>query len=251
MSPLATSGIVFAFVFGGVLVGIFLRRSIPENHLNAESRTVLTMSQGIIGTMVAILLGLLIASAQSSYETQRNGLTELSAKVVLLDKILAHYGPEAKEARDSLRTTVHNALAYMWRHQANAVSASQSQTLTSEDVYDKILELRPTDEPQRTLKIQALNTALELGRTRLFMKAQGSSSISRPLLVVVVFWLVVLFASFGLFAPTNTTVISALLITALTVSGAIFLTLELYDPFQGMIQLSSTPLRGALEQLGQ
>jgi hypothetical protein len=242
MSAVETSVIVFAFVFGGALVGIALRAALPQHHLSPESRAVLTMSQGIVGTMVAIVLGLLIASAYASFDTQRNELFELSAKVVLLDRILAHYGPETKEIRHELRQAVVKAIDRMWTKQVN--------TSGSEPLYNTLLELSPKDEPQRTLKIQAVNTAIELGRTRLLLNAQGSTSISRPLLVIVVFWLTVILTSFGLFAPSNATVVSALFITALSVSCAVFLILELYDPFHGMVQLSSAPLRNALVQLG-
>jgi hypothetical protein len=244
MSALTTSLIVFTFVFGGALVGIALRRVLPQHHLNSESRNVLTMSQGIVGTMVAIVLGLLIASAHASYDMQRNELMEIAAKLVLLDHILVHYGPEAKDARDLLRKTVGGAIDRMWGDSPGGVSTE------GEALYDQILELSPKDDSQRTLKTQATNTVLELGRTRFLINAQGSNSISRPLLIVVVFWLVVILMSFGLFAPTNTTVVSALFITALSVSGAIFLTLELYQPFRGLIQLSSAPLHSALAQLG-
>ena len=249
MRHLMTGLIAFAFVFGGAVIGMALRRVLPQHHLNPESKTVLTMAQGIVGTMVAIVLGLLIASAYASYDRQRTELLEMSAKIVLLDHILAHYGPETKEARELLHKVVISALAQMWG-ESGMVSASGSEAGEGDVLYDKILELSPRDEPQRTLKLQAVNTTYELGRTRLLINAQQGGSISRPLLVMVVFWLTVILTNFGLFAPNNATIVSALLITALSVSGAVFLILELYNPFHGLIRLSSTPLHNALMQLG-
>jgi hypothetical protein len=251
MSPLATSLIVFMFVFGGALVGLALQRRLPQHHLNAESRTVLTMAQGIVGTIVAIVLGLLIASAYASFDVQRKELTELSAKIVLLDRILAQYGPETKEARDLLRGTIVYALDRVWGEKVSTASESQLKTAGGQQLYEKILELSPNDDTRRTLKTQAVNIGLELARTRALMGAQESTSISPPLLIMVVFWLTIILTSFGLFAPNNATVVSALFFTALSVSGAVFLLLELYEPFQGVIHLSSTPLRNALANLGR
>lgn len=249
MSPVVTSLIVFACVFGGALLGVALRAVLPPHHLSPESRNVLTMSMGVVGTMAAIVLGLLIASAQGSYELQRNEVTEISAKVVLLDHILAHYGPETKEARDLLRGAMVETLDRMWPKRNSTSSTSEPKG--GDAVYEQILELSPKDDSQRALKVQALNTAFELGRTRWLLYEQGSNSVSMPLLVVVVFWLTVILISFGLFSPPNGTVVSTLFVTALSVSGAIFLILELYQPFQGLIQLSSAPLRSALVHLGQ
>lgn len=211
----------------------------------------MTMGMGIIATMAALVLGLLVASAQGSYEAQRNELLDASAKVMSLDHILAHYGPDTQEARHQLRNVVADAIDRMWPKEHTQSSPAAPRTASAELTYSEILKLSPKDDTQRTLKSEALSIALELSNTRWLLYEQGSSSISKPLLVVVVFWLTIIFVSFGLFAPTNSTVVSTLLVCALSVSGAIFLILELYRPFQGLIQLSSAPLRTALEHLGQ
>lgn len=251
MAPIATGLIVFACVFGAALLGIALRTALPEHHLSPDSKSVVTMGMGVVGTMAALVLGLLVASAQGSYETQRNELTELSAKVILLDQILAHYGPETKTTRDLLRSAVAAALEQKWPNERLPSSPPVQAAASTAALYQSILELSPKDDPQRTLKIQAVNLALELGRTRWLMYEQGSNSISTPLVVVVVFWLAIIFMSFGLFAPANSTVVATLFVCALSVSGAVFLILELYQPFTGLIHLSSTPLRNALAHLGQ
>src|SRR6516165_1391537 len=103
MSSLVTSLIVFAVVFGGALVGMALRRILPEHHLSQDTKDVVKLGMGLIGTIAALVLGLLIASAKSSYDTQKNGLAQMAANVLLLDRILAHYGPETKGCRDQLR----------------------------------------------------------------------------------------------------------------------------------------------------
>lgn len=201
----------------------------------------------MIATMAALVLGLLVASAKNFYDTQSSDLTQLSANVVLLDRVLAHYGPETKEARDVLRGAVARSLNLIW-HQDSQMAPTAAG---GEILYDKIQALSPQNDVQRTLKAQASSMAIDLGKLRWLMFEQGSASVSLPLLAVLVFWLAIVFASFGLFAPPNVTVIVTLFLCALSVSAAIFLILEMYMPFQGLMQLSSAPLRNALAHLGQ
>jgi hypothetical protein len=117
-------------------------------------------------------------------------------------------------------------------------------------LLDLIQGLAPKDENQRALKSQALNIAFTVGETRWLQYAQMSNSVPAPILMVLVAWLATLFFSFGLFAPRNATVIASLLVAALSVSGAVFLMVELYSPYGGLIEVSSAPLRAALSQLG-
>ena len=124
-------------------------------------------------------------------------------------------------------------------------------TTDSEALIDKIQELSPKDDRQRALQAQALNMAGILIQTRWLMYEQGTNSVSVPMLVILIFWLAAIFTSFGLFAPRNATVITALFVAGGAVSGAIFLILEMYAPFGGLIKLSSAPLRTALTHLGQ
>jgi len=118
-------------------------------------------------------------------------------------------------------------------------------------VYDKIQELVPRSDAQRAIQSQAESIAINYGQARLLLFAQSGSSISKPFLVVVVFWLSMLFVSFGLFAPRNATAMVTLLVAAISVAGALFLILELDHPFSGLIQISSVPLRNAISVLGR
>jgi hypothetical protein len=254
MSSLAVSGIVFACVSGGVVLGLILRAILHERHLGAESREVIKLGMGLIGTMTALVLGLLIASAKGSFDTQRNGLAQMSGNVIFLDRTLAHYGPEAKGARDMLRDSVADMLQRTWPAENPDPGHAEARSATEgryEGMYEKIQELEPKNDAQRTLQAQALKTANDIGQARWVLFAQKGSSIPTPFLVVMVAWLVLLFASFSLFAPARPMVVITLLICALAVSGAIFLILELDRPFEGMIQVPSAPLRAALTQLGR
>jgi hypothetical protein len=250
MSSMAISWVVFACVFGGALLGMLLRPVLHERHLGTDSKDLVRMGMGLIATMSALVLGLLIASAKSSFDAQRSELAQMSANVILLDRVMAHYGPEMKEPRDLLRHFVTSTLDRIWPEDPSRPAQVQP-TGASEVLYDKIQELAPKNEAQRSLQAQALKTSIDIGQTRWLLFAQKGSSIPLPFLVVLVFWLTILFASFSLFAPPNVTVICTLLVCALSVSGAIFLILELDRPFEGLIQISSDPLRSALAQLGK
>ena len=254
MSSLTISGIVFACIFGGTLLGMLLRAILPEKHLSAESKDLVKLGMGLIGTMTALVLGLLIASAKSSFDTQRNGLAQLAGNLIVLDRALAHYGPEAKDAREMLRASVADMIQKTWPEENSEPGSRQARTATEgqyEGLYEKIQELKPQNEAQRALQAQALKTAADAAQTRWLLFAQKGSSIPTPFLVIMVAWLTLILASFSLFAPPNPTVFVTLLICALAISSAVFLILELDRPFDGMIQISSAPLRNALAQLGR
>src|SRR5262249_42027730 len=187
----------------------------------------------------------------SSYDAQKNEFTQMSAKILLLDRGLALYGSEAKPAREALRDSVARMLATIWPEDGSGRAQLDPMAARVDLLYDKIQELAPKNDSQRFIKGQALSTAVDIGQKRWLLFQQSGSSISTVFLAVLVFWLTLIFASFGLFAPGNATAIVTLLLCALSVSGAIFLILELDRPFDGLIQISSAPLRNALDQLGR
>jgi len=251
MSEAAISGIVFACVFGGALLGMFLRVSLPEHHLSTDSKDFVKLGMGLIATMAALVLGLLIASAKNSYDIQRNELTQISASIIVLDRLMSNYGPETKEARDLLRRSVVHTLGQMWpEHRSRA--AQLEPGVPADALHDKIYRLSPRNEDQRLLKSQALTITLNLRQMRwLEVEQREGSSIPMAVLAVLIFWLAIIFVSFGLFAPPNSTVLTVLFVCVLSVSGAIFLILELDRPFEGLIRIPSAPLRDALVHLGQ
>jgi hypothetical protein len=251
VNPATVSLIVFGCVFGGALLGLMLHAALPQHHLSADSRDVVKLGTGLVGTMAALVLGLLVASAKGSYDAQSTAQTQLAANVALLDRVLAHYGPETTEARALLRGTVARVLAQMWPQDDRQRVDSAPTSAGGEVLYDKIQALVPKDDAQRALHAQALNIAMGLGQTRWLMYEQGTTAISLPLLVVLVAWLTIIFLSFGILASPNATVLTSLCVSALSVSGAVFLILEMYTPYTGLIQISSAPLRAALAHLGQ
>jgi len=248
MSSAAISLIVLACVFGGALLGILLRVSLPEHHLSKESKDIVKLGMGLVGTMAALVLGLLVASAKGSYDAQSTELTQMSANIALLDRGLALYGPETKEIRKLLRSAVVRTLDQMWSKDASRLGPPSAG---GEVLYEEIQRLTPQNETQRSLQNGALNIAVDLGKTRWLMYEQATTSASMPLLIALVLWLTTIFISFGLFAPFNATVVSSLFVAALSVSYAIFLILEMYTPYTGLVQISSEPLRAAIAELGR
>jgi hypothetical protein len=249
MSSLAVAITIACCLFGGALAGMRLRRVIPQHHLDADTRDLIKLSVGLIGTMSALVLGLLVASTKSSYDTKNSELTAMAGNVILLDRMLAHYGPETAEARAALRTTVASIEDGSSGNRLEQLS--HAAHFDREVLLDKIQDLTPHTDAQRTLKSDAESLAITLGQTRWLLFAQSGTSISAPFLVIVVFWLTVLFLSFGLFAPVNGTALTTLLISALSVAGAMFLILDLDHPFSGFLQISDIPLRNALAVLGK
>ena len=251
MSPMSIAWIVLACVFGGALLGVTLRPILPEHHLTSDSKDVIKLAMGLTATMAALVLALLIAAAKSSYDAQRNEVTQLSANIVLLDRVLAHYGPETRAARDSLSHAAAGMIAHIWPEDHSQAAAPGAAVAGAEAFYDQIQDLSPQNEVQRLLQAQALKMSIDLGQTRWLLFEQSGSSIPMPFLVLLIFWVTIIYVSFGLFAPPNATVIVTLFLCALSISGAIFLILELDRPFGGLVEISSTPLRNAIAQLGK
>jgi hypothetical protein len=253
VSTWAITAILFVCVFGGGLLGLLLRSVLPEHHLDDRSKDVVRLGMGLLATIAALVLGLLVASAKSSYDEQKGELDQMSTNVILIDIALAKYGDGARETRKTLRDAVALAIARIWPEDTTQhARVNPETTADARFFYGKIQDLAPTNDRQRELRSLALQLAVDLGRARWLLVAQEESgAIPLPFLVVLIFWLAALFASFGLFAPPNATVITTLLLCAVSVSGAVFLILELAQPFAGLIKISNGPLRDALAHLGQ
>ena len=184
MSSGTISLIVFVLVFGGALLGIFLNTALPQHHLNDTSKDVVSTGVGLVVIIAALVLGLLIASAKQYYDAQSNELNAMSAKIVLLDRVLSHYGPETRERRDLLRSDVVLILNQMWSKNHTSLQPSLS---IQKVFYDKIQGLSPRTDAQRSIQAQALGIGLALGETRWLMYEQSATAVSWPLLVVLVF----------------------------------------------------------------
>jgi hypothetical protein len=240
-------------IFGGAVFGLMLSRVLPEGHLQDNSRDTVKVVTGLIATLAALVLGLLISSAKNSFDAVDAAVTNSGAKIILLDRALANYGPETKDIREHLRSTVITGIEMFWPGEkaegAGMVGFERANAM--EVLQAKIRQLTPATDAQRQLLSHAEKLSGELLESRWLLIAQAQRELPRTFVVVLLFWLTMLHISFGLLAPRNATVITMLLISALSVSGAMFIILEMDHPLNGMIKVSNAPLRKALELMGK
>lgn len=229
------------------MFGIYLRHHLPEEHLDEQSKDVVKMGIGLMASTAALFLSLQLNSAKDFYDSVNNELTEVSAKLIVLDRALARYGPEAEPARELLHNQVERVVTTAWSMGRGTRSQQGDPSL----FYARIEHLSPRTEEQGLSKTRALSIAYELGDKRWLLFQQETRYVSMPLVAVLVGWLTIIFISFGLFAPRNTTVLCVLFICAVCITGAVFLLLELHTPFTGVVKLSNQPLRNALALMGQ
>ena len=246
MNTTLTAVIVFGCLVGAVLVGRILRRILPESHLSADSKDVVKLAMGLVATMSALVLGLLVSSAKGAYDTERSEVIQMAAKVTFLDRLLAAYGPEAAGARVLLRDSVEAGIQQMWPGEMRRPMGFAPNAQAGNLVYGAIQGLSPHNDMHAALKTQAAALAIDLGQVRTLLAAQSVPSVSTPMLIILVAWLIVIFLGFSVLAPPNATTILALMVSALAVSGAIFLILELDEPFGGLIGISREPMLNAL-----
>jgi hypothetical protein len=252
-NPLAIGAIVFACVLGGAALGMFLGMVLPQNQLSAEAKDVIKVAMAMIATLAALVLGLLTASAKSGLDDKETEVRNVAAQVVLLDRMMAEYGPETQEARALLKQRLATRISQIWPEgdAGRLTPGTLSGGAGIETLQHKLLALSPQNDAQRWLLSTALQVSRDLAAARWSVFQQLGSRIHWPFLVIVVFWLTMVFISFGLFAPFNATAATALFIAALAVAGAIYLILAMDQPYSGLIKISGDPLRHALGQLSK
>jgi hypothetical protein len=261
MNSIVVAGIVFASALGGALFGMLLQRVLPEKYLQHETKDIVRLGTGLIATMAALILGLLVSSAKSSFDEESNSFRELALNVVLLDRKLAHFGDEAAPARAQLKRTVEQTLDSLWPEQAPGQGAEQvvakspgidDRKITAEGAatLEALRQLPAHDDMQKMYKTEALQLSSDLAKDRWRLSQSTDGSLPPTFLVVLAFWLSVLFGSFGLFSPRNLLAFAALVVCAASVAGAVFLIVDLDQPLDGLVRVSSSSLRDALSKLG-
>jgi len=249
MITISLAAILFLFLAGVTLLGARLRRLVPAEHLSADSKDAMKLALGLVATMTAILLGLLVSSAKSSFDTARSEVMQMAAKIALLDRVLMLYGPQTADARHALRDSVAEGVRRTWPADGRRPAQLEPNEEMGDAVYVAISRLAPQDEAQRALKTEATTLMVQLAELRTLVRAQAVSSVSKPLLIALVIWLVVIFLGFSLLAPANATNILALLAGAFSVACAVFIILDLDHPFAGVVRIPSEPMIRTLEHL--
>jgi hypothetical protein len=249
----AIASIVFVCVFGSGLLGLYLRALLPAHHLNDESIGVVKLATGLIATMAALVLGLLISSSKSSFDTANSEVMQNAATVVQLDRVLARYGPETQEIRAALKRNYAGAIQILATGDAAQLAKLNSpETIAkSEDFERRVDELAPSNDTQRGLKERAIQLVDQVYAARWLTLLQAKGSIPAPLLIILVAWLSIIFGTFGLFTPRNGTVVAAMVLCALSTSGAIFLIQEMSTPLSGIVSVSLAPMRDTLNRLDE
>jgi hypothetical protein len=251
MPPVAIGLLAFGLALAGILLGSVMQRTLPKGQLSPDSKEVVKLSLGIVATLAALVLGLLVASAKTTYSAREGEINQITAYVILLDNLLAKYEEGAQAARASLRKAIPPMVDHIWR-EAQSVpvqSAPFKASAEGEAFYQQVQELQPTNDMQRGLKQRIIEVALDLAKARLLLFSHLGSSIPFPFLAVLLLWMTILFAGFSLMAPPNTITLASLIVCALSVSAAIFLILGLDQPFSGLMAIENKSLMNALPPL--
>ena len=253
MSALTIAGIVFVCLVFASAVGMIARYRLPHHHLSIDSRDVIKLATAVVGTLSALALGFLIASAKTTFEDAQTELRTSTARVLLLDRVMLHYGPETADARRLLSKLVEARLQRNWHTPAamDGVGPQVSEDIGIEPVQDQLRALKPSTDAQRLLQNRAIEVSGNVAEAHWLVVEQEDESLPFAFLIILVFWLSLLFFTFGLLSPVNGTVIFVLVSCALSVAGAVFLITDMAHPYLGVIQVSDEPLRNALDRLSK
>jgi hypothetical protein len=256
MNAIVTALIVFAVLMGATLLGSSLGRRLPTDQVTGATWSSVSLGLGFISTMAAIVLGLLVASAKGSYDTKHDEVQSAAAKLIVLDRTLRQYGPETQPARELLLDRVKSltSMRRVKKEQASSdarTAPAPPATYGYEQIWLAVRTLSPANDVQRALQARALDIVDQLGQMRWLLTAQSSEGISTPMLVALIVWLAVIAGCAGVFAPRHKTMFVVALLCAISVSGTIFLLMELYDPFGGVMRMSNAPLQTAVDVLSQ
>lgn len=249
MSNIIIGFISFVAIFGGVLVGRFAARRLPSRHLTAETQSAVTVSVAVIGTLSALVLGLMISSANSSFSARSDEIRQLSLQLIRVDRNLRRYGPEANDVRTKLHAWADVKIQQLFPEKSHPQPSSQTAIVMLEGVQDALLALTPANERQKYLHTLCLTLSSQIIQARWVLEIRAGHSIPAPFLLLLIFWLAIVFVSFGLFAPANPTAMIALLLCSIAVAGGIVLIEDLDNPGSGFIQLPSDSLRKALVEI--
>jgi hypothetical protein len=248
MSPSIICLIVLMCIFGSAIAGMFLKERLPAHHLSDDSMTIIKAARSVVIGLAALTLGLLIATAKSSFDSKQIELKESAAKIIALDRLLMKDGAQSEKARASLRQIVSSGISLIEKIGKEGMDPK----LVSGEGMDKfiaaLMELPEQNASQTWIKNSALSIGNEIAVSRWKIYQGSSSTISPLFLAILVFWLMTIFFTLGLQAPFNLLVVASIFIAAISMTGAILLTLELDQPYGGLIQMSPEPLRMALQQ---
>jgi uncharacterized membrane protein YqgA involved in biofilm formation len=249
-NPLIIGLIVFGVILVGAFVGWVIKERLPKHHLSDETKSTVTVSMAVVATFSALVLGLLISNANTAFSALGGEVTTLSAQMLRLDQLLRRYGPETGSARETLRQYAEMKTTDLFPKSRADVRLDDPRAYELlQQLEDSILALKPANARDKWWLDQAMTLAGKIGDTRWLLTQQAGQGTPKAFVALLVFWLTLLFASFGLFAPRNLTSAVTLTLCAVAVAGAIGMILELEQGFGGLVHISPQPMRQAVNAL--
>lgn len=250
MSPVVIATIAFALILTGTIAGALIRSRLPEPHLTGDSKEVIRLATALVGTLTAVVLALLFAATRTSYEHTSGYVSRIAADISELDEILRDYGPEATPVRQRLRAEIGPLIDSIWQEEAHkAGRPTRFQGSHDASATYLLRQLQPANPVQASLQARALAVAADIAQSRLALSAQPPDSVSHPFIIVLVLWLTFIFTTFSMSAKPNPTLTIVLGVCVLSSSAAVYLILELGQPFDGLMQVPNATLRGALRPI--
>lgn len=246
MNPLYVSVLFALTVLAGAFAGGYARGRLPRHHQNTDTKDMVKIGVGFLGTLAALVLGLVVASAKASFDTKTAEIQTAAGKILQVDRSLSRLGTQAEHARKLLRELIAQRVG----HLGEAPPAAGGGASATDRMLVALRSLSPQDEAQRSALERAVALLGEVDEINSLALAQTGSSITMPLLVLLVLWFTVIMAGWNLFTPHNATTLAVNLLCALSLGGAIFLLLEMDQPFGGVIRVSDEPLRAILTRMG-
>lgn len=252
MNPGVVSLLACGLMLGGAFGGAMLRRSLPEHHLDSHAKDVVRLGASLVATISGLLLGLLINSAHSAFEAQRLQVKRLASDIILMDQLLTRYGADAQAARQLLRVSLLPLVDEIWGKDGSSAPREHAleANATGAHLFMILHELSPRNETEASIRTQMIQTMMDIARARLALFEQADSALPLPFLVILLFWLTAIFASFSLFSPLNAISIGALLVISASASGALYLIFEMNQPFSGLMQIPRSTIADTLGALG-
>jgi hypothetical protein len=242
--------IAFCCIFGSALVGFAIVRKLPEDCRTDGTQKIVQNVMSVVGVLSALVLGLLIASTKSNFDTRSGEVQQFASNLTLLDRELSLSQPEAKDLRGALRAFTARKIALTWPHDHTAPVMHDAETVRIlDDIQQKIRASEPSTAAEREGRNDALQLVGEIKRTSRLLAVQQTIRAPLLFLVVVIFWLSALFLSHAIFAPFNRVAVTALLIGSFSVSLAVNLIFDMDQPFVGFISVSPAPMQQALDQM--
>ncbi len=252
MDAVAVSLIVAACIFAGGLAGLLLHRVLPDRHLTRETLDVVRLAIGMISVLASLVLGLLIATAKSSFDNTNTALQNYGADLIVLHETLRDYGAAAGTSQAILRAYTRRVIDDNWP------ASGRPRFLRREDraagdmverLRESIRALMPIDAGQAGLKSEALTLTTSLLRQRSLLIDQRAPNVRPAVLVVLAVWITLIFVGFGLNVPRNPIVVVTFAICSLAIGGAIFLVMEMDTPFSGIMRISNHSIATALDHM--